>query len=154
MWTVIFILIGIGLIVVLLEILVIPGGGLAGVLGFAMMAIGVFLTYSREGTTAGHLVLAGTLVVNIGTLILALRSKTWDRAMLKTNIEGRVNTIEDNELNVGDIGKTISRCAPMGKALINDRFYEVTSYSEFIDEETEIEVIKIEKSKIFIKLKS
>ena len=154
MWTVIFILIGIGLIVVLLEILVIPGGGLAGVLGFALMAIGVFLTYSREGTTAGHLVLAGTLVVNIGTLILALRSKTWDRAMLKTNIDSRVNTIEDNELNIGDIGKTISRCTPMGKALINDRFYEVTSYSEFIDEETEIEVIKIEKSKIFIKLKS
>ena len=154
MWTVIFILIGIGLFMVLLEILVIPGGGLAGVIGFALMVIGVFLTYSREGSTSGHLVLAGTLVVNIGALVLALRSKTWDRAMLKTNIDSRVNTIDDDELKAGDVGTTISRCCPMGKALINDRFYEVTSYSEFINEDTEIEVIKIEKSKIFIKLKT
>ncbi len=154
MWTVIFILIAIGLIMLLLEILVIPGGGLAGVIGLALMAIGVVLTYTREGTTAGHLVLGGTVLVNVAALILALRSKTWDKAMLKTNIDGKVNTVEQGEVKKGDAGKTISRCAPMGKAMINGNYYEVSAQTGFINEDTEIEVIRVENNKIFIKLKT
>lgn len=154
MWTVILTLILIGLIMVLLEILVIPGGGLAGVIGFALMVIGVFLAYSREGALAGHLTLAATVVVNAAALALALRSKTWDRMMLKKNIDGKVNLVDENLLNVGDIGTTISRCAPMGKAVFHQQFYEVQSRSEFIDEEQTVEIIKIEKNKIFVKPKN
>ncbi len=154
MWTVILTLIFIGLIMVLLEILVIPGGGLAGVIGFALMVIGVFLAYSREGAMAGHMALAGTVIVNAAALALALRSKTWDRVMLKKNVDSKVNTIDENSVKVGDVGKTISRCAPTGKAVFNDQFFEVQSRSEFIDEEQFVEVLKIEKNKIFVKLKN
>lgn len=153
MWTVIFTLIGIGLLIVLLEILVIPGGGVAGVIGFGLMVAGVYLAFDRQGTTPGMLVLAGTVVLNIAALVLALRSKTWDRAMLKTNLDGRVNVVELGAVQSGDTGITISRCAPLGKALINNDFYEVDARTEFIDENETIEVIKVDGNKIIVKLK-
>ncbi|MDP3463373.1 MAG: hypothetical protein Q8S18_11330 [Bacteroidales bacterium] len=153
MWTVIIALLAIGLLMVLLEILVIPGGGLAGVIGFVLMVIGVWIAYTREGDLAGHSTLAVTIILNISALVYALRSKTWEKAMLKRNIDSKVNVIDENDVKQGDFGRTISRCTPGGKALINGQFFEVHSRSEFIDEEIDIEVIKIEKSKIYIKPK-
>jgi len=153
MWTVIVALIAIGLLMVVIEILVIPGGGLAGILGFVLMVAGVWLSYSRMGLTAGHITISSTLLLNFVVLIYALRSKTWEKAMLKRNIDSRVNIIDEAELSVGDTGKTVSRCSPSGKALINGKFFEVHARSEFIDEDVDIEVIKVEKNKIFIKSK-
>jgi membrane-bound ClpP family serine protease len=153
MWTIILVLIGVGILMVLLEILVIPGGGLAGLLGFGLMVTGIWLAFSREGTTAGLITLGSSVVLNVGALVYALRSKTWDRAMLKTNIDTKVNLIDDKLVKVGDSGITVSRCAPGGKALINNEFFEVHARSEFIDEGIEIEVIKVEGNKIFIKSK-
>lgn len=154
MWTVIIVLIGIGLLMVLLEVLVIPGGGFAGILGFALMVIGVYLAFNHEGVNAGLITLAATLLINVLALIVALRSKTWDKAMLKTNIEARVNLIDAEKVQVGTGGITISRCAPSGKALLNNEFFEVHARSEFIDEGVQIEVIKIEGNKIIIKQKT
>lgn len=151
MWTFIIILIVVGILMLLLEILVIPGSGVAGIVGFGLMVAGIWMAYTREGTQAGHITLAVTLGVNLVGLLIALRSKTWNRAMLKSKIAGKVRKIDHVELKVGDLGKTISRCAPMGKAVFQDRFFEVSAYSEFIDQETEIEILKISGNKIFVK---
>ncbi len=151
MWTVIIILILVGILMLLLEILVIPGSGVAGIIGFALMVAGIWLAYSRQGVTAGNITLGITLGVNLIGLILALRSKTWNKVMLKTQINSKAKTIPLEELKPGDKGRTVSRCAPMGKALFNDRFYEVSAFSEFIDQEQDIEIVKISGNKIFVK---
>ncbi|MEJ2594311.1 MAG: hypothetical protein P8100_04125 [bacterium] len=151
MWTVVVILILVGILMLLLEILVIPGSGVAGVIGFGLMVAGIWLAYSRIGLQAGHIALGATLGVSIIGLLLALRSKTWNKAMLSTNIESKVRTIDNVHLKVGDTGTTISRCAPMGKAEFDDKFYEVSAYSDFIDENVKVEIMKISGNKIFIK---
>lgn len=154
MWTIIIILILVGILMLLLEILVIPGAGVAGIIGFGLMVTGIWMAYTNEGIMQGHYTLAATLGINIFLLALALRSKTWNKAMLSTEIDSKVNTIDLSKVKVGDAGVTISRCAPMGKALFNDTYYEVSAYTGFIDQETEIEVFKISGNKIFIKPKN
>ncbi len=151
MWTIIIVLILVGLLMMILEITVIPGAGFAGIIGFALMAIAIWLSYSREGIMAGNITLGATLVINVVGLVLALRSKTWKNAMLKTVNSGKVNTIKEGNLKVGDVGTTISRCAPMGKADFNNTYYEVSTLSEFIDQNKKIEIIRITGNKIFIK---
>ncbi len=151
MWTFIIILILVGILMLLLEILVIPGSGVAGVIGFGLMVAAIWLAYSREGTQAGHITLAITLGVNLVGLLLALRSKTWKKAMLSTEIKGKVRTIDPQQLQIGNKGITVSRCAPMGKATFKDKFYEVSALSEFIDENAVIKIVKISGNKIFIK---
>ena len=151
MWTVIAILILVGLLMMILEIIVIPGSGVAGIIGFVLMAAAIWLAYSKQGIVAGHITLGATIAINIVGLILMLRSKTWKKAMLNTVNTGKVNVIKAGELKVGDVGITISRCAPMGKVEFKNTFYEVSTLSEFIDQSEKVEIIRISGNKIYIK---
>jgi membrane-bound ClpP family serine protease len=152
-WLLIATFILIGLIFLALEILVIPGVGVAGVIGFILIAVGVWQAYASHGLAAGHSVLGGTLALTVLTLVLSLRSKTWRRLALSTSIDSKVNVIDETKIKPGDTGKTVSRLAPMGKAIINDEFYEVSTNGDFIDQQTEITVLKIEFNKIIVKRK-
>ncbi len=153
-WILILTIIVIGLALLLLEILVVPGTTIVGLVGLAMLAFGVLSTYTSFGTTAGTLVLIGTLVFSVTALVLALKSETWKKAMLGSEMNGRVNTIEENKVQAGDEGITISRLNPMGKALINEEYYEVTSRDNLIDQNTPIVVSKVDGNKIIVKSKS
>ena len=152
-WSVIVVLILIGLLFIILEILVIPGVAIFGILGVIIILIGVWQSYITYGTTAGHIVLASSILLSIVTLVFSLRSKTWKRMMLNSKIEGKTNVIDENKIKAGDTGKTTSRLSPAGKAIINGDYYEVHTQSEFMDPGTEIEIIKIDFNKIYVKQK-
>jgi len=152
-WLLIATFIVIGLLFLALEILVIPGVGIAGIVGFILIAIGVWQAYAGHGLVAGHLVLGGTFVLTVLTLVLSLRGKTWRRLALSTSIDSKVNVIDEEKIKPGDTGKTVSRLAPMGKAMINGEFYEVSTNGDFIDQQTDIVVLKIEYNKIIVKRK-
>jgi membrane-bound ClpP family serine protease len=98
-------------------------------------------------------VLSGTIFFTILTIYLALKSKTWNRIMLKTEISGKVNEIDSTKVQAGDSGISVSRLTPGGKALINDEYYEVHTNGEFIDQESEIVVTHLADNKIFVKRK-
>ena len=150
MWLVI-VLIVIGILLLLLEVLVIPGTGFAGIAGFGAIIAGVWIAYAHLGSSTGNMVLLVTLAVNVIAIWIGVRSKTWKKAALVSTIDGKVNVMEDVNLKVGDTGKTISRCAPMGKAEFNGNFVEVDARVDFVDPNTEIEIIKIDNNKIFVK---
>ena len=72
--------------------------------------------------------------------------------MLETEIDSKVN-IPDKNLAVGMAGKTISRLAPGGKAVFETGTEEVFSQQDFIDENQQVVIAKMEGSKIIVKLK-
>jgi membrane-bound ClpP family serine protease len=150
LWLVI-VLIAVGILLLLLEVLVIPGTGFAGIAGFASIVAGVWVAYARLGTSTGNTVLLITIAVNVIAIWLGIRSKTWKKAALVSTIDGKVNTVDHIHLKVGDVGKTISRCVPIGKAEFNGNFVEVDARGDFIDPNTKIEIIKIDNNKIYIK---
>jgi len=150
LWLVI-VLIAVGILLLLLEVLVIPGTGFAGIAGFALIVGGIWTAYSHLETSTGNIVLIVTIVVNIVAIWAGVRSKTWKKAALVSTIDSKVNTIIDMNLNIGDKGKTVSRCTPIGKAEFDHKFVEVDARGEFIDQNTDVEIIKIDNSKIYIK---
>ncbi len=152
-WTVIIVLILIGLLFLLLEVLVVPGTTLVGIVGFIFMIIGIWQTYVLYGSPAGHYTIGATVLATVIILVVALKTKTWKRLMLKTEVDGKVNLIDETKIKLGDIAKTISRLAPTGTARINGILYEVHSTGAFIDEGSEIIIVKIDQNKIFVKLK-
>lgn len=153
-WLLILVLIVVGFLCLVLEILVIPGAGVAGVIGFILIAVGVWQGYVNYGSPLGHYILASTIAGGVLTLVFALRSKTWQKVMLKSEIDGQVNVFEESSVKIGDTGKTISRLVPAGKALINNEYFEVRTVGDFIDPDEEIVVTKIEFNKIYVKIKS
>ena len=150
LWLVI-VLIAVGILLLLLEVLVIPGTGFAGIAGFALIVGGIWTAYSKLGTSTGNIVLIITIVVNVIAIWAGVRSKTWKKAALESTIDGKVNTINEMDFKIGDKGKTISRCTPIGKAEFDNKFVEVDARGEFIDPNTNVEIIKIDNSKIYIK---
>ena len=152
-WLVVVTLVLIGMAFLLLEILVIPGTGVAGIIGFILMGIGIWQAYVYYGASTGHWVLAGTILGTVAVLAYSLRAKTWRRIALKSEINSRVNIIDEDKLKPGDVGKSISRLVPGGKAIFNNEFYEVRTLGNFIDQGMDIVIEKIENNKIFVKLK-
>ena len=152
--TLIIILIVAGLLFVLLEVLVIPGTTVVGIAGFALIVFSVWEGYHVFGSPTGHFILLGTLILSVLTIVLAFKSNTWNRLMLKAEISGKVNEIDPEKIHEGDTGKAVSRITPAGKAFFNNEFFEVHTDGDFIDQEMEIVVTKIVDNKIFVKLKS
>ncbi len=152
-WFLIISLILVGIILLLLEILVIPGATVVGLAGGGMIAAGVYFAFTDFGVWAGALTLLGALVISIVSIVLALRSKTWNKAALDTEIDGKVNVIDPDSIHVGDEGVTVSRLNPFGKALFNDNYFEVVSKDNLIDPNQQIVVVKIDGNKIIVKQK-
>ncbi len=151
--TAIIVLIALALILLVIEILFVPGM-ILGSISVIMMLVGVFLTYKYHGDTYGHVVLACTAVLGIGLTWWAFKSDVWTKVAVNSSVEGKANLIEHLGIAEGDVGTTISRLAPMGKALINSHTVEVSAYEGFIDQNSPVTVYKISSSKIIVKLKS
>jgi membrane-bound ClpP family serine protease len=147
-------LIIIGIMLLLLELLVIPGFGITGILGVAALIGGIVLAYTSLGTTAGHLTLFFSLAGCGIALWMIMRSKTWNRLSLKTNIDDKVDVLpEQKGIKAGDSGMAITRLAPMGKVRINNVDVEATAREGIIDTGQTVEVIKIDGNKIIVKTK-
>lgn len=145
----IILIIALGLIFMLVEVLVIPGIGVIGVLGGILMCIGVYFAYKINATT-GHITLACTAVLSVGLLVISLRSKTWNRMMLKAEIKSKAEN-EKTSIRKGDAGISVTRLNPMGKARINGKLVEVKSFNKFINENTPLIVIQANSNQIIVK---
>lgn len=149
--TIIILLILTGILLLILEVFVFPGITIAGIGGFILAASGVYMAYAQFGQTTGNIVLVSTIVTATVVIILALRSKTWDKLMLKTQLTESVEPINEEQIQPGDQGITITRLNPMGKVRINDIDMEARCPDSFVDPQVPIEVVKVFKTYVIVK---
>jgi membrane-bound ClpP family serine protease len=147
----IIILAALGFLLLLLELLVLPGIGVAAIGGFTLLGIAVWQTYAQYGVVAGNWALGATVVISIVLIWFALRSKTWNRVTLKSEIDSKADGQPDVPIHIGDKGVTVSRLAPSGKSLINEDYFEVRTFGELIDPNQNVEVVKIDYRTIYVK---
>lgn len=151
-WIIVLMLVVIGFVLLILEFLVLPGVNVAGIIGFACVCFGVYLGYKFFGTKAGHFILLTTAVGGFVVTWYALRAQTWKRLSLNSSIDSTVEGV-DESVKVGDCGICLGRLAPMGKVKVGDTIVEALSQSGYIDSHAEVEVVKVNKDKIIVKLK-
>jgi membrane-bound ClpP family serine protease len=147
----ILIIIILGIFLLLLEFLVIPGVTVFGIGGFLFILTGIGSAYYFHGVTAGNYTLLGSVVGSLITIYFVFKQKTWKKLGLQTNIESRVEPYETARIHPGDHGKTITRLAPMGKVMVNDVICEAKSTGSFINENTDIEVLQVLTTQIIVK---
>lgn len=151
-WIIVLMLVVIGFVLLILEFLVLPGVNVAGIIGFACVCFGVYLGYKFFGTKAGHFILLATAVGGFVVTWYVLRTQTWKRLSLNSSIDSTVEGV-DESVKVGDCGICLGRLAPMGKVKVGDTIVEALSQSGYIDSHAEVEVVKVNKDKIIVKLK-
>ena len=149
----IIILIAVGLLLLLVETLLIPGFAVTGILGIASLGAACYLAFTRLGTTAGIIVTVICILLAAALLVWVLRSSTWKKATLNTNIDAKVDVNADQKtVAVGTKGTSVTRLAPMGMVRFEDGSKaEVNSLDGFIDPGAEVIVDSINGEKIFIK---
>lgn len=151
MLTIILIILGIGMVLLILELFFIPGTTIVGLLGLIFSIAGIVITYRHFGSETGHIVLISTTAFKAGILYWSFHYNAWSRFSLKSAMKNRVNEGLTEGLSVGLKGKALSSLRPFGKAQINDREYEVkTLTGGFIDNGTEIRILEIRSNQIIV----
>jgi|SRR5690554_789827 membrane-bound ClpP family serine protease len=143
-----------GILFLLIEIFLLPGISIAGIAGAIFLVGGIIYSYMFLGSTAGNISLAASAVALGLTFFGLLKSKSLDRISLNTNIDDKVDNSYLLKIAAGDTGVAISRLNPIGKILVNDIIAEGKSFDgEFIEENTEIVVTKVETYNVLVKRK-
>ena len=143
-------LILVGLILIFAEILIIPGVGVAGILGLLSMGGSCFYAFHHMGNVTGYIVTGVNAVLLLVLLIYVLRAKTWKRMALETNIEAKAVSEDSSAVSVGDTGKAITRLAPMGSVRFGDKAVEVKAVEGMIDPGCDVEVVMIEDNRVYV----
>lgn len=145
-------LIILGILLILAEILLIPGFAVTGILGIGSIAASCYFAFVEYGNLGGSITIGINIILLILFVVMALRSKTWKKISLSTNIDSRADSApEEKGVEVGQQGVTITRLNPMGKARFNNVILEVVSQDSLLDPGAKIEVSLIEDNKVFVK---
>ena len=134
----------------LAEIFLFPGITLAGISGALFAIGGIFLAYA-EGTAVGHATLAFSLLAFGIAFLWLLRSRSFNKVALHTNIDSRLTSSRELGIQPGDEGITLSRLTPIGKARIKGIVVEAKSTNELIDEETPVVVVRVDSYNVLVR---
>jgi membrane-bound serine protease (ClpP class) len=164
---ILLIVLGLGLLA--LEIFVIPGTTVTGVLGALFLMAGVVMSFVgqpldspffvdelKQGVTVLGIALAGTGVLATGTFLVLRRTKAWKRMFLQTG-EGQVETLlletDRDALDgswLGRTGETTSTLRPEGEVAVGTMKVPARAASGFIDAGTPVRVVAVEGRKILV----
>ena len=147
---IIAILVVAAVILFLVELFIIPGISIAGLLAGSCIIYANYYAFANLGATAGFITLAISIITCVGSLVWFMRSKTLDKIALKKNITSKVDRSAEEKVKIGDTGITTTRLALIGYAEINGDIVEVKSTDGFLNEKTPIIVNRITDGVILV----
>lgn len=151
MWIIIISLLLIGLALIVLEVIFVPGTTLVGIIGIIFAGTGVIISYRFYGSDVGLYILVGTSLVAAVALFYGFRSDAWSRFANKSAIKGRVNEGLNAALKVGDEGTSLSSLKPMGTVQFQAGRFEVKTLGDYVDADTKVTIVHIEGTQIIVK---
>jgi membrane-bound serine protease (ClpP class) len=152
----------VGFILLLLEIFVIPGFGLTGIIGFItlFLALGLvtlnnnYLDFSEVTAASLKEAVAIVLVGALGSLILLfwaansfVNSPYFNKFGLHKVLDKESGYVISNlhlQNLIGQKGIAYSVLRPTGKILVGDQLYDASTKNQFVEKGQNIEVIAIE----------
>ena len=147
---IILFLIFLGILLLLIEFTIIPGITIAGVGGFLLLGASVYMAFDTYGVLPGIITLSFVLIIVPILFYKFFKSKSGKKMVLESEITGRVDEIDNNNIHIGDEGMTIGRLAPTGKVKINNQTMEAKAVNGFIDHQVKIKVVEILKTQVIV----
>ncbi|HOE12589.1 MAG TPA: NfeD family protein [bacterium] len=133
-------------------------GGILGVTGAFLMAIGIFLCFKTEGPQIGWIVLILALVVSITVIIagfkLMPRSPLGKVLILKegqSKATGYTAQADDADSLLNQEGVAVSDLRPSGVATINGTRMDVMTDGDYIEVGTRVRVVEVASNRIVVR---
>ena len=144
-----------GLVLVILEVAVIPGFGLAGILGIGSVIASIILAFGDVQTALFSLSIAITVSV-LAVILLWSRireSRLWKRLVLSHEESPQAGYRAPADLSylLGKRGVTLSALRPAGTVQIDGKRYDVVSEGGFIQANSSIEVVVTEGTRVVVR---
>jgi membrane-bound serine protease (ClpP class) len=154
-WFLVLILIVLGLVFLLIEITIIPGFGLIGILGIFCLGIASWIA-AKFSPALGIAVSVASLAAVVLFIRFFFKTGLWKQMRLQTQEEknqGFNITDTDKEKFVGKEGVALSALRPAGIAIIEGKRLDVVSEGTFVPKGATIRVARIESNKVVVRLK-
>ena len=156
-WAALAFVLGVGLILV--EVFVLPGFGVAGISGIILMFGSIFYVFKsayqfETAILAFSSVIVLTAIFVVAAFYLFPKTRAWKHFALATEMSSDIGYHsagdEDFQSYIGQIGTAITPLRPAGTIRLGGKRVDVLTAGDFIASETPVKVIEVEGSKVFV----
>ncbi|MGC1242289.1 MAG: NfeD family protein [Chryseosolibacter sp.] len=151
MWILILLLLLIGLALIIMEVVFVPGTTIVGVIGVIFAGAGIIISYRYFGSDVGFYIFLGMGAVTAIALYFSFRSQAWARFANKSAINSKVNEGSTASLKVGDEGIALSALRPMGTVDFKSGQFEVKTLGDYVDVGTRVIIVHVDVTQIIVK---
>lgn len=148
------ILLGLGLVVV--EVYLIPGMNVVGIVGVLMVVFALGYIFAEAGITGGVVATLVTFGVGGGIFYWMWRNGAWNRFILSTNLGQDRKTVareaEQRARYLGRVGIAVTPLRPTGIVEIDGERIEVATEGEFISARSLVRVVAMDRRRYFVRL--
>lgn len=140
-----------GVALLLAEMFLIPGFGVAGLGGFLAIAASIYLTFGAQALTVGAI---AVLVVALGIFVTFRylpRTRTAHALVLEGAIGEQAPPRERLAVLEGAIGTAVTDLRPAGTARFGERKVDVVSDGEYISKGSTVRVVEVEGARVVVR---
>lgn len=157
------ILVAAGIVLLAVELFVVPGFGVIGLLGIAGLVAGLVLSLVGVGSSAEFMIEAVTRVLGAGVFALLLillllrylpRLPLGRSLVLETRLDARVGYASPPELErrwIGRTGRTLTPLRPAGIVEIDGERLDVVSTGDAVETGQHVKVIRVDGNRIVVR---
>mgnify|MGYP001587505292 CR=1 FL=1 len=139
-----------GLAFLMAEIFVIPGFGIAGIVGVGALVAGVSLAWVQFGALPGMGLLALSILATVVSLWIVFKTNAGKRLLLNTSLKDAVAVSDDGLKLMGATGEAVTMLRPSGSAEFAGERVEVETEGEFIPKGTRVRVVAVEMGRVVV----
>jgi len=139
-----------GLLLLLAEVAIVPGFGVAGVLGMLALAAGAIAAWTELGPFWGT-VTGGVSIIAAGVMLYVIPKSKAGRRMVLEHSQAQAASQEDRSDLVGRRGITVTPLRPIGRVRFGQDEVDVMTEGEYIEPNQEVEVMTVEGPRVVVR---
>ena len=149
-------LIVVGFALILVEVYLVPGFNVIGILGFLLIVFAIGYVFTETGMLGGSLALFGSTAAGIGLFYGLWKSGAWNRFILATSLRHDDELVarehEHRARYLGKTGVALTPLRPTGIIEIGGERIEVVTEGEFIAAGSNVRVVAMDRRRYFARL--
>lgn len=143
-----------GYLLLAVEVFVIPGFGLAGILGILCLGAGCYFSFHVFGPVYGSFAVVAVLASTTAFLMWIPKSRFGKDVVLSSSLATARSAEDETVLSPGQTGVAESDLRPAGIGRFGDSRKSVVTDGEFIDAGTPITVTEVRGSRVVVEPQS
>ena len=140
-----------GLLLLFAEVAIVPGFGVAGVLGVLSLGAGAVAAWTELGPFWGGITAGASVVTAVVMLFWLPKSRAGKKVVLDHSQAEAVSQ-EDRSALVGRRGVTVTPLRPIGRVRFGSDEVDVMTEGEYIDSNQEVEVMTVEGPRVVVRI--